>query len=714
VNWLKFSLVILLYLLGIFFTFNWQPWKAIFSYNGLPLIFLLVTIAIFSFTKSHGTKWLLAILDMPAKYWIAFCSLTAFLTATFLTYVPLEGIPHVPDDICYVWQARTFAQGKLFIDSHAIPEFFHVMFFVNDGKWYSLFQPGWPALMALMVPFGLEFLLNPMLAGVAVALVYPIGVRVFSERITRFAMLLMALSPMHVALSAAQISHILTIVLTEIAILMVFKLEEENKLKYALILGFVIGWLFITRALNSIAVMAIVPIPLLYFVIKGKISIYKLMAAAPVAMLFLLLQLGYNHAITGDAFYWPQDRYFDITEPKQGCHSLGFGTKVGCPVIHPGEDYPDGFTVWDAFGVLHKRMGTFLLTLFGWQALFLFIGVPFLSRKYGWRKYFLLSVFLSLLTAYFFWYFHGFWGRYYYESCFAIFLLVSAGMSETNRLLCKLADNKGAVLAKIMRSAIPALAFSYMVFNSFFFIPTATYQILSKSFFNVDSRIEKFSHEIPEKSIIFMDDWYQTCFIFMRPGDTSNKLCAKDLGKHNTQLMQYYPDWHYFKYNVKQDKLSKMNVKVDPTPVFIEPEFKIPAHDTYGGYAHLEDWLTNKNSKASGGSILAFDAKGEGSFVAFQQYIFKDGNYKVNVNLATGDNYGKVKLYIDETDCGSPIDLYSKEQGIIATTFQNCNNVPLIYGKHRFRFEVDGKNDNSSGYKIGIDWMLLDLNTKDK
>lgn len=710
---LRLSLIILIYIIGMIFTFNWRPFNAIFSYNGLPFMFFLFVFLILTLSRHHGKKWMLNILDLPAKYWIICCSLVAFILSAFLIYVPLEGIPHVPDDICYVWQARTFAMGQLYIPSHDIPEFFHLLFMVNDGKWYSLFQPGWPALLSLTVPFGLEFILNPILAGVAVALVYPIGRRIFDDRITKFAMFLMALSPMHLAISATQLSHTFSLVLGQIAFLMVFKLAEEDKIRYSLIMGIAVGWLFTTRALNSIAIMSIVSIPLLYFVYKRKIGFTKLLAIAPFAITFLLLQLAYNHAITGNSLYWPQDRYFDISEPKQGCHSLGFGKKVGCPIVHPGEDFPKGFTVMDAFGVLHKRMGTFLLTLFGWQALFLFIGVPFLSTRYGWRKYYLLSVFLSLLVAYFFWYFHGLWGRYYYEACFAVFLLVSAGMSQTNRYLTDKTTNSSVIVSRLAQSFIPALALGYVLFNCVFYMPTATYQILSKAFFNVDARIDKLTHKIPEKSIIFMEDWYQACFIVMRPDDKEKRLCARDLGKHNTQIMQYYPDWHYFRYNVEKDQLTPLTADPAPVPVFIEPEWKIPAPDASGGYAHVEKWDLNNKFKASGNAILALNANYAGAHVAFNQMIFEEGNYQVNLRFAKDRNYGKVKLYIDDIDCGKAVDLYAEEAEIFSTEYENCKDIHLAKGKHKFRFEVTGKNPKSSGYKIGVDFMVLDLNNKE-
>ena len=709
-RWLKPGLVAFIYVLGIFFCMRWRPWEVFLLFFPVPLLLFGASLFLFSaFHRQARALWTRAI-ELPALVWMALSGGIAFSAAAYLAYGPLEGIPHVPDDICYLWQARTFAIGKLYAPSHDLREFFNLLFFVNDGKWYSLFQPGWPALLMLGVFAGMEYLINPILSAVAVVLVYPIGRRVFSDRSARLAMLMLAFSPMHTTVGATLLAHTFSMVLTEIAVLAVLRLGEKNRTPDALILGLALGWLFTARALNGIAMIIVVSIPLTYYLFTKKVSPAKLAAGIPIALGLLCLQLAYNEALTGDPFYWPQDRYFDLTEPKKGCHRLGFGKDVGCPKVHPNDVFPDGFGPADAIGVTYKRIEIFLLTLFGWNLVFFFVGMPLLSKRHGPGKYFLLSVFLSLLVGYFFFYFHGIWGRYYYESAFALFLLVAAGFFVTNDYFAKLAERLSRIPARLLKALIPAVAATYFGFNTLFFFPT-TVVVLSNFFFGVDSRMEHMANSFTEKSVIFLDrKLYQAAFIFMRPEMEEKRLYVLNLGKHNFQIMQYYPGWKFYRYNLEKDVLTPINDPMTrPSPIFLEAEYKLPISESSGEYADCEEYIAKDGRRASGKFILTFDAKGPGAYMSFDQFVFKSGRYDIILQLPTGPDRGEFSLSVDGRVCPGVVDLYSEVKSFTFLDLKNCGPFDLSRGKHKFTFKVCGKADASNGYRIGIDYVNLTL-----
>ncbi|RJO74415.1 MAG: hypothetical protein C4523_00710 [Myxococcales bacterium] len=700
-----------LYLLGLAFCFDWRPHEALFVFYPRPLLVFAAALALYIMFEPRALAIWERLVSLPAKYWIAASSLAAFAGSLYLAYGPLEKLPHVPDDICYLWQARSFAMGRLSVGSHDLPEFFHLLFMINDGQWYSLFQPGWPALLMLAVWPSLEFFVNPLLSAVAVALVYPIGRRALDERSAKLGMAMLAISPMHLAIGATLLAHSLALALTELAVLATLRLCDEGKTRDALLLGAALGWLFTTRALNAVATVAVVAIPLIYYLLKGRIRIGRLLAGVPVAAVFLVLQLAYNDALTGAPLYWPQDRYFDITEPKKGCHQLGFGKDVGCPNVHHEESFPDGFGPKDAIRVTHTRLGTFLITLFGWNAIFFFIGAPFLGRRYGWRKLFLLTVFLSLLIAYFFFYFHGLWGRYYYESCFAIFLLVAAGIFAAREWLAGVAAKDATlppVVVRLMRGFIPAAALAYFAFNVFIFFPV-TVETMGKFFFGVDRRVERMTEGFPEKSVVFMEDWYTAGFIFLRPGLPDTRLFVHDAGKMNRQMMQYYPDWHFFAYNPKEDRMQKVEPTSDPSPVFVEAEYKVPIGDSSGRYAHAEDYKTAAGAPASSKLVLSYEAQGKGEWVAFRQFIFKSGNYALSAQAPTGPDQGVMKLTVDGVVCAEAVDLYSPELDLKPLPLKRCAALDLLRGQHRIELVAVGRNSASTGWRLGLDWLQFDL-----
>ncbi len=705
-NW-RFATALILSFVGIAFCFAWRPQDALLVFFPRPQLVFLGLLAVLTAFGPRLAPLASRLWGLSARSWILICGGLSCGAATYLAFGPLDGVPHVPDDICYLWQARTFAQGHLTVPSHDLPEFFNMLFMVNDGKWYSLFQPGWPALMSLAVWPGLEFLVNPLLAGLAVMLVYPIGRRVFDDRTAKLAMLLMALSPLHAAIGATLLAHSLSLVLGEVALLCALRFGEQSRWRDAVGLGIALGWMFTARALNALAFGLVLATLLVIYLVQRRIRLLPLIAASlPVMLVFVGLQLGYNHAITGDALYWPQDHYFDTTEPKKNCHSLGFGKKVGCPKVHVDNCFPDGFTPSDAVGVTHRRLGTFLLTLFGINALLFFIIPPFLTRRYGPRKYLMLAMFLALLVAYFFWYFHGLWGRYYYESAFALFILVAAGLVQTHHWLDGRALRTRGFYARLLLAVVPAVALSYMLFNVVIFYPS-TIGILNDFFFSVDRRLERLFNETEENSVIYLEKWYPAGFIYMRPGLAEGRIFVHDADAHNRLMMQYYPDRSFYHFSPGSNRLTPLPVDSAPSPIFMEAEYKTSPGISSGEYCFIEncDDLP-PDASCSGDHALAFLSTGEGSFMEYHQFVFADGRYRLRLRFKGGPTHGIVSVRVNGESVGQALDTYAAAPRFFL--FEADAPISFSRGLQVFRIELVGKNTESQNYHMGLDWMTLE------
>src|SRR5207253_1022984 len=68
--------------------------------------------------------------------------LTLFMAGTVLTaavcVLVLDGIPHVQDDVAYIFQARIFAHGRSWVPTPPGPEFFANGFIeMFDGRWFT-------------------------------------------------------------------------------------------------------------------------------------------------------------------------------------------------------------------------------------------------------------------------------------------------------------------------------------------------------------------------------------------------------------------------------------------------------------------------------------------------------------------------------------------------------------------------------------------------
>ena len=109
-----------------------------------------------------------------------------------------ERLPHLEDEMAYLYQARVFAGGNIVIDSPQPANAYWQPFVVDysqTGKRFSKYTPGWSALLAIGVLPGYEHIINAFLATLTVALVYRLGREIFNPDAGIIAALLTAFSP---------------------------------------------------------------------------------------------------------------------------------------------------------------------------------------------------------------------------------------------------------------------------------------------------------------------------------------------------------------------------------------------------------------------------------------------------------------------------------------------------------------------------------------
>jgi dolichyl-phosphate-mannose-protein mannosyltransferase len=113
------------------------------------------------------------------------------------------------DENVYVFMARTFASGRVYLPSmpEVVRPFFDNHFVVNDGKWYGIYFPGHPAALALGERFHAMRWVPALSATATVALAFAVGRRVFGQRTALLALPLLALSPFFILSSATLLAH---------------------------------------------------------------------------------------------------------------------------------------------------------------------------------------------------------------------------------------------------------------------------------------------------------------------------------------------------------------------------------------------------------------------------------------------------------------------------------------------------------------------------
>lgn len=135
------------------------------------------------------------------------CAFGAFVAAAILSRLVFGGIPHVQDSVAQLFQARIFAEGRLWAPSLTGREAFDYAHMINDGRWYAQYPPGHALLLVPGVWLGVPWLVNPLLGALSVYAVYLLGRETHGVAVGRMAALLGVLSPFLLLMSAEFMAH---------------------------------------------------------------------------------------------------------------------------------------------------------------------------------------------------------------------------------------------------------------------------------------------------------------------------------------------------------------------------------------------------------------------------------------------------------------------------------------------------------------------------
>jgi len=286
----------------------------------------------------------------PSLLATMFC-LWATLAAAWISTTVFERLPHVEDEVAFLFQARTYAAGRLVAPAPPLPEFFSIPFvIVRDGAWFGKYPPGYPLVLALGVLAGRPWLVNPLAAGLAVGLTYLLGRRVYDAQTGLLAALLLATSPFLLIQAGSFLSHVVCLAWTLLFLLGFETARRRGSAVAGLVAGVALGMLLLSRPLTAVGVS----LPFLFwagiasFRRPAQLRVYSPIAGATLAAAGLLL--GYNWLTTGHPLlfayelWWPFDR-------------IGFGPGIS----------PDGsHTLQDGWVNTRFNLRELEMYLFGW------------------------------------------------------------------------------------------------------------------------------------------------------------------------------------------------------------------------------------------------------------------------------------------------------------------------------------------------------------
>lgn len=352
------------------------------------------------------------LLKLKPIYFLLICFGVVLILTNIFSVICFQHKPHIDDTIAQLFNARIFAQGKLYAPAPSLPEFFdrnHMI--IDGGKWYSQYPPFHPGLLALGVLVGTPWLINPMLGALAVIVFYYLGKELFDEKTGRISAILGALSPFLLFMSSEYMNHASALLLLSCFILFFFRMIRKHSFVSALLAGIFLGLAVNVRPLTALAIST--PLIIYSFYLFGRkprtyFPRLSLMAIAAVILVGFLLY--YNYLTNGNPLT------FGYTARWGSDHGLGFGHSGWGPAHTPLRGL---LGTWEDVNALNRF-------LFEWPIpSLLFVALLFASRQTNLKDYLLLSIITAPVIAYFFYWFHGilFGPRWEYETLGALVIL---------------------------------------------------------------------------------------------------------------------------------------------------------------------------------------------------------------------------------------------------------------------------------------------------
>ncbi len=209
----------------------------------------------------------------------------------------LQDFPNSGDEYAYLYEAATFAQGRLWNQAPAAPEFFALNYIViAEDRAYSSFPIGWPLLLTLAAWLRVPvWMVNPILGTLSLILTAYLGTRLHNARVGMLAAAIVAVSGFFLFNAASYFSHTFCSALLLAAACVAVR-RDRFSWWVPVVVGCFVGWAVLARYFT--AVVCSVPVTLLLFR-HGAPVVRTLALVALGGLPWILLLASYNLQMNG-------------------------------------------------------------------------------------------------------------------------------------------------------------------------------------------------------------------------------------------------------------------------------------------------------------------------------------------------------------------------------------------------------------------------------
>ncbi len=493
--------------------------------------------------------------DLPAAWpWVPVGALAVavFGITLYFNYGFGSHMPHVPDEVSYLFQAKLLASGRL----HASPppvadafDFFRPpLIQVAHGHWASIYPFGHPLVLAIGELVGAPWLIPPLLGAASIVLLFALGRRLYDTRTALVAAVLMASSPFFLMTASNYMSHN-TAAFYLLASLVCLSYADRHPFGFGLGAGLCFGLLFNTRPLSATVLALPVALLLLYrlSIWRRPLAIANIVGFVVGGLVMLEAYFLYNYASTGDPLI-------------SGYQTSGtLGQAVGFGGQH---------TFLAGMENEQSQLAFLLLVLDGWP---LFAGIavlllPLVLVSRDSRDWFVAGCAVLLMGAPVIFegrgIMHG--PRYWYEAVPLLMLLTARGVELAGERIARAAALVWGGLSREpqpLRRA-PALALPYLLVAALIgsavygwllgrhvswhddFVPARAVEL--KGFNGIDDRLTRqVDHAGLHNALVLVRDCQQwQCFgsVFWRnnPSLDGDVVYARDLDSRRADLLRLY------------------------------------------------------------------------------------------------------------------------------------------------------------------------------
>ncbi len=239
--------------------------------------------------------------------------------------------PAYHDEYSYLFQAKTFLDGRTWLPSHPThPELFDQVHVLNDnGRMASRYFPGTGAWMSPFVAMHRPYWGHWICGMLATLFVYAAGCEIGNERTGLIAGLLTALSPGLALFSNLLLAHHPTLLGLSFFLWRMSRFERTLSWWDAVTASLGLSWAMLCRPMTAAGLGLPFGIWTAWWLLRGSAPIRQrvnacLGFAVPIGI-GLAIQLGYNASITGNPVTSPYQLYTEIYTPR---HVYGFNNVV--------------------------------------------------------------------------------------------------------------------------------------------------------------------------------------------------------------------------------------------------------------------------------------------------------------------------------------------------------------------------------------------------